>query len=266
MILKQGCFSLEVIHLQKKLKEKGFLEKIDGDFGLKTKEAVIKFQQSVGLEAIGQVGPKTRAALGFSDQPHSDSLALFSSDLVANLFSDAPRRNIVKYLPPVLSALKKAELADGDMVLMALGTIRAETAGFEPISEFKSKYNTSSGGHPFDKYDSRAELGNRGLGDGEKYKGRGFIQLTGRANYTKFGPLVGVGSRLVDEPELANEPTIAAALLAQFLKSKEDLIRKDLQEGDLKAARKRVNGGTHGFEERFKPTMKSGIKLLLELV
>ena len=264
MVLKQGCFSVNVIHLQRKLKEKGLLESVDGDFGPKTKEAVIKFQQSVGLEAVGFIGPKTHAALNLPAE-RSPSTELFSVELVRQLFSDAPHKNVVKYLPSVLAALEKAQLSDCDMILMTLGTIRAETAGFEPISEFKSKFNTSPTGHPFDKYDLRADLGNRGIGDGEKYKGRGFVQLTGRANYTKFGPLVGVGDRLVNEPELANDSDIAAALLAHFLKSKEDWIRKNLEKGDLKSARKSVNGGIHGFE-RFQPTMKAGIKLLVDIL
>jgi len=61
-----------------------------------------------------------------------------------------------------LKALQDAGLADKDMVLMGLATIRAETAGFEPISEGKSIFNTSPGGHPFNLYDNRKDLGNRG--------------------------------------------------------------------------------------------------------
>jgi hypothetical protein len=84
-------------------------------------------------------------------------------DMVARMFADAPRANVERYLPPVLAALKAAGLDDRDMVLMALGTIRAETAGFEPISEKPSKYNTSPGGpHLFDLYDHRQSLGNLG--------------------------------------------------------------------------------------------------------
>lgn len=56
------------------------------------------------------------------------------------------------------------------MVLMALATIRAETEGFEPISEYKSEYNTSPSGHPFDLYDNRQDLGNTGKLDGKNLK------------------------------------------------------------------------------------------------
>jgi len=63
-----------------------------------------------------------------------------------------------------------------------------------PISEFKSKFNTSPNGHPFDLYDNRRkDLGNQGKPDGKRYRGRGFIQLTGRFNYNKHGKAIGLG-------------------------------------------------------------------------
>jgi peptidoglycan L-alanyl-D-glutamate endopeptidase CwlK len=135
------------------------------------------------------------------------------------------------------------------MVLMALGTIRAETGRFEPISEGISKFNTSPGGRPFDLYDNRADLGNRGAPDGAAFKGRGFIQLTGRANYQKFSAKLGLGDDLINNPDLANDPDIAAKLLAAFLKDKEDRIRQALSADDLKTARKLVNGGSHGLQD-----------------
>jgi hypothetical protein len=49
-------------------------------------------------------------------------------------------------LPPILEALRALGFGDKPMVLMAIATIRAETAGFEPISEFKSRFNTSPRG------------------------------------------------------------------------------------------------------------------------
>jgi len=74
--------------------------------------------------------------------------------------------------------------------LMALATIGAETGAFQPVSEGQDRFNTSSGGHPFDLYDSRADLGNLGPPDGERFKGRGFIQLTGRCNYALHGAAI----------------------------------------------------------------------------
>jgi predicted chitinase len=59
-------------------------------------------------------------------------------------------------------------------------------------------------------------MGNKEPGDAYKYIGRGFIQLTGRENYEKVGKLIGVD--LVNNPELANDPTIAAKIVPAFFK------------------------------------------------
>ncbi|MEA3277151.1 MAG: peptidoglycan-binding protein [Pseudomonadota bacterium] len=181
------------------------------------------------------------------DQPLTDGAV--TVERVSRMFHDAPVSNIRKHLPQVVDALKEADLYDKPMVLMALSTIRAETAGFVPISEFKSRFNTSPNGHPFDLYDNRRDLGNRRKPDGASYKGRGFIQLTGRSNYKDIGKRIGLGNRLVDEPELANDAKIAAQILCAFLKRKEIAIKQLLLENDLRSARRLVNGGSHGLSQ-----------------
>lgn len=185
-----------------------------------------------------------------------------SPELVYKLCPEAPQSNIDKYLPPVLDALREFDLLDKEMVLMAIATVRVETGRFAPLSEYISKYNTSPDGHPFDLYDNKGQgsLGNQGKPDGERFKGRGFIQLTGRANYTYFSEKLGLGTQLIDDPELANDPIIAARLLAAFLKNKENRIRKALNAGDLRVARRAVNGGSHGLK-RFKSTYNRGLSL-----
>jgi peptidoglycan L-alanyl-D-glutamate endopeptidase CwlK len=145
-------------------------------------------------------------------------------------------------------------------VLAALATIRAETEGFVPISEGESRFNTSPNGKPFDLYDSRKDLGNKGPNDGETYRGRGFIQLTGRVNYEKFGPIIGVPT-LAATPELANDRGVASHLLAAFIKDKEIAIKQALLDDDLAAARKLVNGGSHGLD-RFTDAYRVGQRLL----
>lgn len=165
------------------------------------------------------------------------------------MFHDAPLRNIREYLPVVVQALKDSNLYDKQMVLMALATIRAETAGFVPIGEFKSRFNTSPNGHPFDLYDKRSDLGNRKKPDGASFKGRGFVQLTGRSNYESIGKRLGLGDGLVNDPELANDPEIAAKILCAFLKRKETRIKEDLLAEDLRSARRAVNGGSHGLAQ-----------------
>lgn len=246
-LLKLGSSGAAVVTLQTKLRDFN-PGTIDGIFGQDTKQALIAFQKSVGLSPDGIAGKNTWAALNAGEIKRSINTGLFTVDAVSQIFYDAPRRNIEKYLPAVLTALEKLELGDRDMILMALSTIRAETASFAPISEFQSKYNTSPGKHAFNRYDFRANLGNSAVGDGAKYKGRGFIQLTGKANYRNYSQRLGMGDRLLTNPDFANEPEIAADLLAYFLKDKEELIRQDLAKSDFKAARRRVNGGSHGLQ------------------
>lgn len=260
-LLKQGSSGAAVINLQQLLRKHNFAPgSIDGIFGANTKAALIAFQKSVGLTPDGIAGHKTWAALNENKIVLTVDTGLFTVDAVSQMFYDAPRRNIEKYLPLVLQALEKLELGDRDLILMALSTIRAESASFAPISEFQSRYNTTPGKHPFNLYDFRSDLGNGAIGDGAKYKGRGFIQLTGKANYRRYSQRLGLGDRLVRNPDLANKPEIAADLLAYFLKDKENLIRQDLAKSDLITARRRVNGGSHGLKQ-FTTAFKTGLEL-----
>lgn len=183
----------------------------------------------------------------------------------ANVFPMFPgtlHANITANLPFVCDGLRVCNLDDRPMLLMALGTIRAETAGFQPISEGVSKYNTSPGGRPFDLYDPPTSiarsLGNIHAGDGAAFKGRGFVQLTGRNNYSRIGAQI--GKDLINHPELCNDPATAGRILAQFLKNAESSIRTALRNNDLATARKLVNGGSHGldaFEDAYNKGMSS---------
>jgi len=249
--LKMGSKGTDVKNLQRKLKELGFNPgAIDGDFGPGAQAAVLAFQKSKGLLADGVAGPSTLSALGLVEYSNLPSVVnKVTSTLVSKMFPYAPVDNIKKYLPSILKALEDQKLGDKKMVLMALATIRAESGRFLPIDEGKSKFNSSPGGHPFDLYDFRTDLGNKGSGDGDKFKGRGFIQLTGKSNYIKYSKLFGLGTELVKNPDLANDPEIAAKILASFLKDKERRIKEALLEGDLRLARRLVNGGSHGLAD-----------------
>jgi putative chitinase len=250
-VLRQGVSGSEVTTLQERLKQLGFNPGlIDGDFGPATEAAVMAFQRSEGLLADGIVGPRTARALKLESEVEVSSvLPNVTVPVVSRMFPSTPVGNIKVHLPLVLKSLVEPELTAKKMVLMALATIRAETEGFLPISEFQSRFNTSPGGHPFDLYDNRRDLGNQGPPDGEQYRGRGFIQLTGRFNYREHGRAIGMGDRLVEEPELANNSEIASKLLASFLKSKERAIKEALLQGDLRTARRLVNGGSHGLDQ-----------------
>lgn len=264
MTLREGSTGPDVKVLQTALLAAGFdPQGDDGVFGPDTGAAVERFQTAHDLAVDGVVGPATTAALGLvsgivspSASPGQDITASVTTLMVARMFPDTPVLNIGRHLPCVLLALSDAGLGDRDMLLVALGTIRAETASFEPIAEGVSHWNTSGRSHDFDLYDGRSNLGNGPAPDGANFRGRGFVQLTGRANYTHFGNVI--GQPLTTSPELACQPEVAAALLAAFLKAQEAKIRAALADNDLASARRLVNGGTHGLDA-FIDTYRRGL-------
>lgn len=265
--LKLGSNGPDVAILQDALRHKGFNPgPTNATFSLPTQAAVIAFQRSEGLLPDGIVGARTATALALPDPPEIASvISGVTVKVVSQMFPNTPPKNIRANLPIVLQALVAPQLTEKAMVLMALATIRAETESFLPISEYESQFNTSPGGHPFDLYDNRKDLGNLGPPDGASYCGRGFIQLTGRANYAQHGAAIGMGNQLVENPKLANDPKIAAELLASFLKNKEKAIKEALLSDNLKAARKLVNGGSHGLAA-FTDAFHKGERLIPEEV
>lgn len=214
---------------------------IDEDFDA----AIRRWQSGVGIIADGLVGPRCQLLLNLAPPSPLELDPAVNVGLVSRLFPATRPANIARYLPYVEAALGAAGLNDRAMVVGALGTIRAETEGFVPIAELPSKYNTPPGGPPFSLYDMRRDIGNGARGDGERYRGRGFVQLTGKANYLTYGKRIGID--LVAAPERANAPEVAAVVLAQFLADKASRLRAAVKTGDLRAARRLVNGGSHGL-------------------
>jgi putative chitinase len=108
-------------------------------------------------------------------------------------------------------------------------------------------YMTEIGGPTyFTKYDGRADLGNTQPGDGFRFRGRGIFQLTGRANYLKFGKVIGVD--LIANPEAAAAPENAVVLACLYWANRHinDLADKN----DVVAVTKAINGGRNGLDER----------------
>ena len=249
-VLELGSTGTSVESLQEALLAHGFSPgAVDGVFGSGTQQAVTAFQMSERMLADGIAGPRTQAALGLTeDDTLADATGGMTVQVASRMCPGAQLDAIKANLPPVLAALTTLGLQDRTMVLMAIATIRVETASFRPISEGLSGFNTSPGGHPFDLYDNRADLGNRGAPDGASYRGRGFVQLTGRNNYERYGPRLQPPVDLAAHPELANASDIAAGLLALFLKDRELNIKDALLHGNFAAARRLVNGGVHGID------------------
>ncbi len=229
-----------------------FPQLANGDeFDNDVEAAVRRWQSGIGVVADGVVGARCQVLLELMTET-TLKLNLGTNEVRA-LFPATKPANISRYLPYVQAALGAEGLTDPPMVLAALGTIRAESEGFLPITEFPSQFNTDTGKPLFNRYEGATRLGNTQPGDGARYCGRGFVQLTGRDNYQRHGTAIGVN--LIAAPELANAPEIAAALLAHFLADCAKRMRAALAKKDYRAARKLVNGGSHGLD-RFSDVFK----------
>lgn len=107
-------------------------------------------------------------------------------------------------------------------------------------------------------YEGRKDLGNTQPGDGVRYKGRGPIQCTGRANYRKYGRLAGIN--LERYPELVANPSIGLCVACLFWC--ENSLNALADNDDVVAITKRVNGGFNGLDDR-KAKLAKAKELLL---
>ncbi|HSU05672.1 MAG TPA: peptidoglycan-binding protein [Acetobacteraceae bacterium] len=97
-----------------------------------------------------------------------------------------------------------------------------------------------------DAYEGRADLGNTQHGDGPRFKGRGLIQLTGRANYGRYGNLLQLD--LVGNPSLAAEPATSLLIACAFWKQQGLDAFADAD--DILTITRRINGGLNGIDDR----------------
>lgn len=142
---------------------------------------------------------------------------------------------------------KEAERAGikGDELIAFLAQVAHETMNFKHMKEI-------GGSLDFKKYDIRyapkkaKSLGNTKPGDGAKYKGRGYIQLTGKYNYKRAGEALGLD--LVNKPELVEQPEIAAKVAIWYWKSKVKPKVADFK--DVRAVTKPINPGMKHVDRR----------------
>ena len=114
-----------------------------------------------------------------------------------------------------------------------------ESANFQTLTEYASG----------SAYEGRRDLGNTRPGDGVKYKGRGYIQVTGKSNYTQAGQYISVD--IVNNPTQAATKEIAAKLVVWFFKrGNARNIGPRNQWADINAVTRAVNGGTNGLSDR----------------
>lgn len=95
-------------------------------------------------------------------------------------------------------------------------------------------------------YEGRSDLGNTVKGDGSKFRGRGLIQITGRANYAACGEALGLD--LINTPELLEQPQHAAMSAAWFWSTRG--LNTLADQKDFAKITRRINGGLNGQTDR----------------
>lgn len=148
-----------------------------------------------------------------------------------------PIDNVRANWPLVEAALDQRGLYTPFTAVAAISTIAVETSRFYPVRE--------RGGPAYltGLYENRKDLGNVNPGDGAKFCGRGFIQITGRWDYAHFG--AEIGKDLENSPDLALDPAVASSVLAVYFS--ERCIPQYADQQNWEMVRRRVNGGSAGW-------------------
>jgi predicted chitinase len=148
-----------------------------------------------------------------------------------------PTENVAANWPTLEAALDKRAIYTPFTAVACIATVAVETGNFSPVKE--------RGGPTYltNLYENRKDLGNVNAGDGVKYRGRGFVQITGRWDYSHFGQEI--SEDLLANPDLAMDPAVAADILALFFHERHIPLYADQQNWEM--VRRRVNGGLTGW-------------------
>lgn len=156
--------------------------------------------------------------------------------LQIQVFPQAKLADVTKLWDILRAELDGRGLLNRRNLIYLLATIAVETPVCRPIHEYGGpKYFTRM-------YEGRKDLGNTQVGDGARYHGRGFIQITGRANYAYYGAKFGID--LINQPDLALEYSNSVRIMVQYF-----VDRKIFQQAELKKVRRLVNGGLNHYVE-----------------
>ena len=274
MLLKIGSKGDDVKKLQTKL---GLIS--DGYYGALTATAVKKWQAANGLTADGIVGAGTWGKLfGTSTQESTivkeDKIVapVISSPSVGGLKIDKLRGHIPdSVIAQIPDTAAKFNITNNLRLAHFLAQCGHESGGFKAVSE-NVNYSAAGLKNIFGKYfpgnlsesyarnpqkiasrvyGNRMGNGPEESGDGYKFRGRGFIQLTGKNNYTQFSKFI--GEDCVSNPDLvATKYPLASA--AFFFDSNKlwAICDKGADNATITAVTKRVNGATIGLADRIK--------------
>lgn len=143
------------------------------------------------------------------------------------------------YTKALNEAMDKYGITDPVIQAMFLAQVAHESGGFIYFRELASGQ----------AYEGRKDLGNNQPGDGVKFKGRGWIQITGRANYGQVSKAFGIDA--VTNPALLEQLPYAALSAAWFWDSRKlnDKAKPGTDAAFL-AVTKAINGGTNGLDDR----------------
>jgi len=159
---------------------------------------------------------------------------------VAPVFSGSKaeaQRAIVSEISPVFAKTLDAYAINTKLrIAHFMGQVTHECAGFRTTEEFASG----------EAYEGREDLGNTEPGDGKLYKGRGLIQLTGRANYRRIGKSLKL--QLEEHPQLAAEPVTSLKIACEYWRDRK--INAPADGDNLLKVTRLVNGGSKGLEDR----------------
>jgi putative chitinase len=264
MLLKIGSSGEEVKKLQEKLGIKA-----DGSFGAGTEAKVKEWQSANGLKADGIVGDGTWSKMFGSPQVQnvSESVLDTSSFKLDKLKGHIPD-SVLLQIP---DTAKKFNITNTLRLAHFLAQCGHESGGFKLVTEnlnyssdglkkifpkyFPGSLNESYARQP-EKianrvYSSRMGNGDESSGEGYKFRGRGYIQLTGKSNYSAFDKMV--DDDIIANPDLVSTkyPLMSAAF---FFDSNKlwTICDKGADDAAVTAVTKRVNGGTIGLSDRIK--------------
>lgn len=161
---------------------------------------------------------------------------MITRDLLAAVIPGIPPLRLDRFTEPLAQACAEYGIDTPARVAAFLAQIAHESGGLRYVREIASGA----------AYEGRQDLGNTEPGDGIRFRGRGLIQITGRANYRRCGEALGLDLEAL--PELLEEPVNASRSAAWFWASRKLNALADA--GDFLKITKRINGGTNGLADR----------------
>jgi len=172
------------------------------------------------------------------DEDDQDPFQEFlTPEICRKIMPQASAEDIATYVTPLNKVMYKYDISTAIRAAAFIAQIAHESG------QFRYKEEIASGA----AYEGRRDLGNVRPGDGKRYKGRGLIQLTGRANYRQAGRAMNLP--LEEDPELAvRDPYINAAIAGWYWQSRN--INAAADRGDFKKLTRLINGGLNGYEDR----------------